>query len=307
MISCDILTAVLLPAPLFDDAVPDLTATGLPVEFRQVVVADGSEADRQAFRDAHPGLTILDGRGVSASDAYNQAIDASDGDYIVFVNADDRLQIPGLAAFAERAAADPETEIWSGGVRFFETVEGRERTLAKATRREDLELSLANILDSVPLWNGRIYRRSLIDRAGVLTDRHILCSDREFLLRMKIAGAKTGLLEALLYEYRYHEGSWSIRDMGREVPPYLEAHMDLARDYTRRATTEPETRKFLKRWYGREAFRLIYHASRNGQLWRAVKTAVRAFGFRPLWWLDAPAAVSVTRRRRKSGGAAPPC
>jgi glycosyltransferase involved in cell wall biosynthesis len=265
-----------------------------------IVVHDGAASFLAPFASRYPMLRVLAGRDRGPTDADNLGLAAARGTYIVFLSSDDRLRPETLESLFAAGNRRPEVGIWSGGARFFRSdAFGTEVVIGTVYKRDAIALSLPNILDGLPLWNARFYRRDVFDRIGPLDDRFAELSDRELLVRAIVAGVNEAALDAVVYEYRMHEASRTLDRAQRRILLYLEGHVALARRWASDPRAPEAVREIFRAWHGRETARLIYHQLLRGRAVDAVRTSIRESRHLPGWWMRAPSAIPAARRRNR--------
>lgn len=264
-----------------------------------ILVHDGRQSFVAPFASRYQALRVISGHGRGPTYAVNLGLAAASGDWVAFVSSDDRLCRNALTSLIAAGIRRPEIDIWSGGARFFRTsAVGEEVVAGSAWRREATRLSLRNVLDGLPLWSARFYRRAVFDRIGPLDDRFAELSDREFLVRAVVAGVPEAALDAVVYEYRMHDASRTLDRAQRRVLQYLDGHVELARKWASDPNAPAEVRDKFRGWHGRETARLMYYQLRRRRLRDAIRTGVRESRCLPGWWMRAPSALAASWRRR---------
>lgn len=182
---------------------------------RLIVVDDGSDdataaiADRFALEDPRCRAVHIPHSGVSA--ARNVGLDASDTEWVLFLDADDVLHPQALGIMLGTAMREPETDIvvspqhygdvplsmpvLKGSVPHILTPE---RALGKLLLCRGIEASMS----------GRLYRRSLFETGGRLRFRKCRYEDLDLGYRVMERARKVALLDQKLYFYRRHEDSF---------------------------------------------------------------------------------------------------
>ena len=297
-----IITATTDNAPYVDEAL-DSTRSTAPVEIEHIIVHDGGDTFTERLLGKYPHLRILRGPGRGVTPAFNVALAAASGDFIILLNSDD-VMLPGsLEALANAAAERADIEVWTGGARIFEDSEAGERTVRIIDNRATTALTLANMLDDLPLMTARFVRRSVYDRIGLFDEDYPRSSDRELMIRMALAGVKEAPLGVRVSGLRQHAGSTTIRTPGNQVPPYFAENLRIARHYMAQAGLPADIRTAFRHWHARETLRKLYYELRARRLASAAATLQAACAVDWQWPWHARTAIGALRLRRRVGTA----
>lgn len=190
----------------------------------QVIVVDDGSTDatpscREIFDDA---ITYLrqDNAGVCA--ARNLGASVANAEWLLFLDADDRLRPDALAALAKRAA-EGSFDLVYGRTLHFDDASGKTREHGHGGCEGPIPAgSVGNFWKSVPGSPGAVLLKAdLLRRAGGFNPRFDTAADRDLWLR---CGTLTpfGFTNALVLEKRTHFGNMSgnvdkARRQGAEV------------------------------------------------------------------------------------------
>jgi glycosyltransferase involved in cell wall biosynthesis len=252
-------------------------------EIEHIVVHDGSSAFAQTLRDRYPWLCVMSGPGQGATAAVAAATPRATGDFVFLLNSDDHMLPGSIAALLRATASRPEIEVWTGGTRIRKNDRNGEHTVRILDSAGTTALTLCNVLDDLPLMTARFVRRSVYDRIGPFDKHFSACSDREFAIRMILAGVREASLCVRVSELRLHDESRTIRNPGSGVPPYLAQHIEIACAQMIEEKVPMEVRAAFRDWHARERLRKIYYELRARQLWDACSTIQGAFSCDVLW------------------------
>lgn len=164
---------------------------------------DGSEEVLAGYAD-DPRVRILRQSGTGLAQAANQGVEASAAEYVMRLDADDRL-LPG-ALTGECAALDADAAVDFVYGDYECLVEPGAHTVRKRLPPFD-PAELASRGDF--LSGGTMYRRSVFHRVGPYDESLPTLESYEFLLRMLDAGLVGLHLDRPLFQYRIHGGSMS--------------------------------------------------------------------------------------------------
>ena len=230
-----------------------LAQEGASVE--AVVVDDGSPDDVRAAAARYPGVRYVHQRNQGLSAARNTGLRESSGEYVVFLDADDRL-LPGaiaagLACFAEH----PESAFVYGDFRYMNE-DG-----APLSRRErpPLEVDLYGgmlVRNHVEMISTALFRRSVLDRLGAFDLALRSAEDYDLLLRIA-RQCPTSFHRKLVAEYRRygHRGKSLSQNAGvmlRSTVRVLHAQRRFARGNTLYKSQLAEGTRFFQDYYGGE-------------------------------------------------------
>src|SRR5258708_5988260 len=128
---------------------------------RAIFVHDGSEAFAASLKKRYPLLRVLNGPGAGATAAAKLGIEAARGDFVFWLNSDDKLLPGSVARFVDRASREPNVRIWTGGTRIVSVGGNDLRRIGRIVEESELiALNIANILDDLTLLTGRLCQRS---------------------------------------------------------------------------------------------------------------------------------------------------
>lgn len=234
-------------------------------DFEVIVVDDGSKdksaeiAEQFARRDARIQVFKQENRGVSA--ARNVGLDHASGEWVTFVDCDDRLPPDALEVLLASASADVVTAahetfdetgktemVWPQSRWWAETGEKRRRAAALRLIEGDCVLNI---------MCGKLIRRSLIEREHLrLTEGVAISEDALFNLEAVLAGDGICYVNRSVYQYRTHAQS----AMGRQTGSVFEAH----RPWLCAMREMLERRGLMERYYAPFFDSAVLHLYKDG-------------------------------------------
>jgi len=287
-------------ASIVDAGGTEITRGGL-IEIVHVVVHDGSDQFAQSIKMRYPQIRLVRGEGRGACAAAILGFSLIDADFFIQVNSDDRLGPGCLDILAEKAAARPDIQIWTGGTVIFETDETTDLNPVRALERpEDIAFTLTNLLDDLPCFTARFCHRSLYEAIGGLDQKFIHCNDRELMVRAFMANISEATLGCVVSEMRIHDGSKTLGTSSSDVPEFMLNHLELADLWLGCAGLPAPIRRMFKAWRARELLRGIIYEVRSLHLLSAlgmIWCETRRF---PLWPVLSLSAFAAVRRRRRT-------
>ena len=181
------------------------------VEIEHLVFDAGSTDDSAEVAAGYPHVTWIQEADEGMSDAINKGFDRATGDWVMWLNADDRLK-PGALAEIATVLAESDADVVYGGWNFMDE-DGR------FIRRVH-----------VPKWSrfvhvhhhcfvgstAAFYRKStVIDGGHRLRKDFRYVMDGEFYARLDAAGMKFEKCALTLADFRLHDGNASQRHLGK--------------------------------------------------------------------------------------------
>ena len=277
-------------APLVSIVVPCYNRVGFLAEalesalgqthpnFEVIVVDDGSDEDVGAVVSRYPGVTCVrqENRGPGA--ARNTGLRLARGEYVVLLDADDRLLPDALAAGIECFGANPSCAFVFGdfdfvtgdGVPLVEVDPNLERLNTEFGRLRcnqpgDQHYTPLLCRNYVAMQASVMYRRSALDAVGGFDERLRACEDYDLYLRL----ARTGAVRhhpTLIAEYRMHgaNSSWDLELMLRTALGVLGAQRRFVGSDPERLKAYRAGVAFWKSFYGVELAESVRRAFAGG-------------------------------------------
>lgn len=224
------------------------------------VVVDGGSTDRShAVVARWPSVRLEVRPDLDSHAAMNHGLTLARGEFIGFLNADDRYE-PGilprvLAAFD----AAPGAEAVCGGVRFFRD-NGRcgpdgEVELA---RRGHLDgpAALLELTFGAPGFNSWFFRTAALRALGGLRTEWRIAADRDLLMRLAARG-RPARVDGVAYHYRVHDGSRTLNFDKSNRSAWAREHIRLARLHRAAWAGLPGGPQMLRDWRALEGLKLL--------------------------------------------------
>ena len=263
-----------------EEAIASVRAQTYP-RVELIVVDDGSTDDTAAVAASLGARCIRQkNRGLAA--ARNRGAAAAVGEYLVFLDADDRLLPHGLEANMDAFAERPDAALVSGWFRYLTSAE---EPLSYPLAENEYHELVGLIPPQIPperdhykalledtYWivvTSVMYRREVFRAVGGFDDSYLFCEDYELYLRL-LRSYPMAAHRVPIFEYRRYPGTmsrdwaqmleWSLK-MLRAQRAWVRRDDALRPAYERRASV-------LFGWYGEQVAQDLQRAARERD-WRA--------------------------------------
>ena len=229
------------------------------VSFEHLVMDAGSTDDTAEVVAQYPHAQFFQEPDKGMTDGINKGFRRAQGEWVMWLNADDRLKPGALKAVKEFAELNPQADVIYGG---WDYIDGSGKFIRnmKATRFDK------GILIQQGCYIGStacFYRRkTTIAEGHILDDRFGYCMDGEYYARLAHHGrCFMHIPGSNLADFRLHDQSISQKSLGKEDMDNMLRHQ--------RQLAEPRA---IRRMYGIKPFKdenlnlvvdgLLYHAYR---------------------------------------------
>jgi glycosyltransferase involved in cell wall biosynthesis len=181
-------------------------------------------------------------------DAFNKGVAAASGEVIGFLNSDDLLERGTLQKVTRVFAAHPEVQIVSGGA-VLQSVNPNVSAETSLNHDDNKRISLETATFGLPIFNAHFFRRSVFDRIGCFDTAFSLLADREFLIRVAIAGLKNQIIDDLVYRYRCHPGSLTFAGRMRVFDTIGRERMLISEKYLGSGLLDERGEVLMRSWH----------------------------------------------------------
>ena len=240
-----------------------------------IVVDDGSVDNTREVAHHYPGIEYLvqENRGLGA--ARNAGLAECEGEFVLFLDADDRLLPDALASGVEALRKSPESAL-AVGRHARVTSQGDLMWLSSEHGSE--EIGFASLLERnvIAMHGSVLYRRSVVQSMGEFSTFRRLSGTEDYDLYLRIArNHRICAHGTVMAEYRQH-GSNMSHDARRMLAGSVNA---LRRQRAAGGLTASERAAlsdglgYWREWYGRRLVQSLAQDARGGH-WRQVASSV---------------------------------
>jgi len=148
---------------------------------------------------AHVDLTVEPDEGMS--DAINKGFKAAKGEWVMWLNTDDRLKPGSLAEVKARAMNHPESDVLYGGWDFIDAEGHFQRRMGVFPFRRLMFVHLHCYLGSTATF---LRRSSTIEQGHLLNDNFKYVMDGEYYARLASQGKRFTYMKAVFADFRMH-------------------------------------------------------------------------------------------------------
>ena len=267
------------------EAIESLLPVGRDLPTEHIIVDGGSTDGTRDVLMRYPHLRVIDAPGSGVYDALNRGIAAARGTLIGILNSDDLYDAEGLSSVVAAMLADGKAEYAVGNAVLFDrSASGADRIITRLSPigRPSQPVPytperLGEALTASPLVNAHVFRRNLLDRVGAFDPCYRISADREFMLRLVLAGAVGHRVSQTVYRYRRHAGSLTMDRGGKRRRQTADEHVRMATAYLLHPAAAG-ARLSLRLWRAREATVRLWRDLRRADLdaiWRDGRTLWR--------------------------------
>ena len=302
MPTISIITPCLNRREMIAEAVESVLAQEYP-HFEHIIVDGGSTDGTLEVLAKYPHLKVVSEPDDGLYDAINKGIRMATGEILGHLNSDD-LYVPGAFACIARAFAEsPQADMVAGGALEFEDGPDGACTVAEYSGPVYGPLTLHHVTVGEPMINARFFRAGVYARVGLYDTDFRIAADREFLLRVYMAGVRGEQVDQTVYRYRRHAGSLTFALRTPVAGRLIEEYLEIPRRYLRAPGTPGPVRAACRRWHGHAATDGVFAALRDGHPARAIAYAARGWRCDPWWPFYFSGRVLRNVRRRLGAGA----
>jgi glycosyltransferase involved in cell wall biosynthesis len=204
-----------------------------------IVVDDGSEDDPAAAVAGHPGVRLLRHAHLGLGAARNTGWRATDCEFVIFLDADDRLRPEAIALNLEQFAARPECGLVYGAYAIMKLATGFVEPVEFETPGFDPVVGFLSG-NRIGMHGAVMYRREVLETLGGFDADLPACEDYDLYIRAVLRFPMACRPEVLA-DYVRHD-----RNMSLDAGMMLEAALGVLRRYEPFARKKPEWMQALR-------------------------------------------------------------
>ena len=263
-------------AGLIGQAIESVLNQGYP-DLEHIVMDAMSTDDTVSVLSRYPHLItrIEPDRGLY--DAINKGLQIASGEIIGFLNSDDHYEQGIFSEIVGIFEADKKVDVLIGTAGIFEpTSSGQD--LVDRYPSVSADGLLDRLIFGAPAINAWFFRRDIFDRVGNFDLAYPVGADRDFLIRLYLAGFKPAVTDKILYHYRRHPGSLTINQGPHAQERNLMENRRLAQKYLLQVHADAALQKRSRTWHDLTSIELMILFARQRRLSNlasVIRTAIK--------------------------------
>jgi glycosyltransferase involved in cell wall biosynthesis len=247
-----------------------------PIE--HIIIDGGSTDGTLDLLAQYPYLKVVSEPDHGMYDALNKGLKLAQGEIIGILNTDD-LYAPEVLKEVVALFADPAVDAVAGKAEVFCTDgAGKFETLS-----EIVPSSRDNLLEQAvlgpPALNAWFFLRSLFERIGAFEPDYRLSGDREFMIRLALAGIIYARTDRIIYQYRRHAGALTFNWNGAFFSEIVQEHLKMTDCFLSKAGMPERARQYFQKLRTRDTLNMAIFLLRRGKLkrvWVYMCTGIRS-------------------------------
>ena len=299
------LVSVIIPCYNQAKYLPDAIESALAqthARHEVIVIDDGSLDDVAGVAARYPVVRCVRQPNGGLSAARNTGIRESHGDYLVFLDADDRLLPDALRSGVDCFNVRPECAFVSGHYRMMRDDGTPLPDFVQMPPEPDAYRTLLQ-RNYIGMHATVMYRRAIFESIGGFNRELATCEDYDMYLRIA-RGHAVHSHNRVVAEYRRHDSAMSM-DPARMLRGALDAfavqrhYIADKPDYVR---AQKAGIRYMRRYAPKPLLKLLLVCLKAGRLWTVLRLSPALAHFLPAWlralWLEARLGVRLAYLRR---------
>jgi glycosyltransferase involved in cell wall biosynthesis len=234
------------------------------------IIVDGASNDGTLeILKKYSHLRVISEPDNGMYDAINKGIKIAHGEWIGLLNADDLYPDGSLKQALDAFEENPEVQVVNGGFAVFEENAGQRQTvrISPAIGSDEFWFRIVQGSTAPNTW---FLHNSIFENFGEYDARYRIAADREFIMRLALAGIRPLSLPGVNYLFRQHTDSatFSLQDSrhpdrGQVRMKTAQEAMNIEEEYLAKKNLPAEMRKALLHGHTVSSYRLsataLYH------------------------------------------------
>ena len=255
-------------ADMIAQAVESVLKQGdLPLE--HIIIDGGSTDGTLDLLEQFPHLRMVSEPDDGMYDALNKGLKLAHGEIIGFLNTDD-LYPPSVFMEVLPLFTNPAVDAVAGRAVVFCTNENGEiETLSEITPPMPENL-LERMVLGTPGFNAWFFRRSTIEKFGAFTAGFRLTGDREFMIRLALAGIIYIRTDRIIYQYRRHEGALTFNWTSPFFLENAQEHLKMTASFLGQDGMPEKAKQYFQKLRTRDTTNVVLSLLRRGAFGKAL-------------------------------------
>jgi glycosyltransferase involved in cell wall biosynthesis len=224
-----------------------------PVE--QIVIDGGSTDGTLVMLARYPHIKVVSEPDNGMYDALNKGLNLAHGEIIGFLNTDD-LYAPNIFKDVVVLFANPAVEAVAGRAEVLRAGEDGRLEAVSGINPSGLDNLLEQTILGQPAFNAWFFRRSVFERIGAFDTGYRIAADRDFMIRLALAGVVYARTERTVYLYLQHAGSLTFNQNSTFLSETMYEHVKMTDGFLRRAGLPEKARQYLLKLRTRETIKM---------------------------------------------------
>lgn len=233
------------------------------------IIVDGRSTDGTLDVLAqYPHLKVVSEPDNGMYDALNKGLELAHGEIIGFLNTDD-LYPPGVFKEIVPLFTNPSVDAVAGkAVVFYASVNGKNETLSEITPSGPEQL-LERMVLTTPGFNAWFFRHSIFKKFGAFKAGYKLSGDREFMIRLALAGIIYERTDRITYQYRRHAGALTFNWTSPFFLENAQEHLKLTGYFLSQVGMPGKSRQYFQKLRTRDTSNVVLSLLRRGAFGKA--------------------------------------
>lgn len=248
-----VITSVLNGRPYIEDMLASMPFEA-PIE--HLVIDAGSTDGTIDLLQHRAELRLIVRPQLSLYAAWNEALTLAEGNYVLFLNADDLLAAGAIARIMP--LLDGTVDIVCGEADVFRDKHNGGSEITCHYRGPELTgLALDALVFGAPIINAKVFRRALLLQRGGFDESFRFAADRKLMLRLIGTPLNVRYFSQLLYRYRIHAGSKTLQQTPQRRILTAREHRCIATQMLQASAAGQPAREMMQAWHAHETAVLL--------------------------------------------------